>query len=120
MNKPLGTQTRRTSALAGQIVAENFAGWNAECPPARIVGRAIGRQAKDEASQVIIATRDKDILQGNIANDAPHTIRYPTQSEDDAAGGSPTSRQGYRTLEGPCSPLHKRSRWTLSLCTHRR
>jgi hypothetical protein len=46
-------------------------------PQARIIGREIGKQAKGKGSQVIIATHDKNILQGVIESNASVTIFAP-------------------------------------------
>jgi AAA domain, putative AbiEii toxin, Type IV TA system len=54
-------------------------------PQARIIGREIGKQAKDKRSQVIVATHDKNILQGIIESDAPVTILHLTRNDDETA-----------------------------------
>jgi AAA domain, putative AbiEii toxin, Type IV TA system len=54
-------------------------------PQARVIGREIGKQAKGKGSQVILATHDKNILQGVIESGAPVTILHLTRNEDDAS-----------------------------------
>jgi AAA domain, putative AbiEii toxin, Type IV TA system len=53
-------------------------------PQARIIGKEIGKQAKDKGSQVILATHDKNILQGVIESYAPVAILHLTRNGDDA------------------------------------
>jgi AAA domain, putative AbiEii toxin, Type IV TA system len=54
-------------------------------PQSWIVGKEIGKQAKDKGSQVIIATHDKNILQGVIESGVPVTILHLTRGEGDKA-----------------------------------
>jgi hypothetical protein len=54
-------------------------------PQARIIGREIGNQAKDKGAQVILATHDKNILQGVIESNVQVTILHLTRSDDQAA-----------------------------------
>jgi hypothetical protein len=54
-------------------------------PQPRFIGKQIGGQAKDKGAQVILATRDKNILQGVIESDATITILHLTRTDDDAA-----------------------------------
>jgi hypothetical protein len=53
-------------------------------PQARLIGKEIGKQAKDKGSQVILSTHDKNILQGIIESHAPVTILHLTRSDNDA------------------------------------
>jgi energy-coupling factor transporter ATP-binding protein EcfA2 len=51
-------------------------------PQARIVGNEIGKLVKGNASQIILATHDKNILQGLIESGAPVSIIHLTRSGD--------------------------------------
>jgi hypothetical protein len=54
-------------------------------PQARVIGREIGKQAKGQRSQVILATHDKNILQGVIESGTPVTILHLTRNENDTS-----------------------------------
>jgi hypothetical protein len=54
-------------------------------PQARFIGRQIGKQAKDKGAQVILATHDKNVLQGVVESDAPVTILHLTRKDDATA-----------------------------------
>jgi hypothetical protein len=45
-------------------------------PQARIIGVEIGNQARDNGSQVIVSTHDKNIVQGIVESEAPVTILH--------------------------------------------
>lgn len=51
-------------------------------PQARIIGTEIGRQAKDNGKQIIIATHDRSVLQGVIESEAPVTVLHLTRDRD--------------------------------------
>lgn len=54
-------------------------------PQARLIGREIGKQAKGQRSQVILATHDKNVLQGVIESGTPVTILHLTRKENDTS-----------------------------------
>jgi AAA domain, putative AbiEii toxin, Type IV TA system len=54
-------------------------------PQARVIGREIGKQSKGQRSQVILATHDKNILQGVIESGTPVTILHLTRNENDTS-----------------------------------
>ncbi len=53
-------------------------------PQAQTIGREIGRAAKVERAQVIVATHDKNVLQGLIESNATVTILHLTREGDSA------------------------------------
>ncbi|MDC9003759.1 ATP-dependent nuclease [Mycobacterium marinum] len=67
-------------------------------PQARIIGQEIGKQAKGEGAQVIVATHDKGILQGIVESEALVTILHLT-------------REGDTALAKALEPEHVRELW---------
>jgi AAA domain, putative AbiEii toxin, Type IV TA system len=54
-------------------------------PQARIIGEEIGNQARDNGSQVIVSTHDKNIVQGIVESKAPVTILHLKREGDTAS-----------------------------------
>lgn len=54
-------------------------------PQARIVGVEIGKQARDNGSQVIVSTHDTNIVRGIIESEAPVTILHLKRAGDTAS-----------------------------------
>jgi predicted ATPase len=77
-------------------------------PRARTLGTEVANLASTNESQLLLATHDKNFLQGLVESGAPVTVVHLTREGDDTgtATGFATSTT---TLGRPCLALRKRT-----------